>query len=246
MKFLLDENGEAFNTEFVERIYATRIYDRTHIDENHGAQMTNFFYVGAEISGGEDRILEEFKSDDEAENFKAAKKYFTELVDILKEKTTFIFEESKRGVTNIKFIKRIGIEQMFSGDSEMACVLAQTTEDHEGEGSVLKEFTEEDDEDFFLDSKDYLADLVKNLNSKKINFIVYEDGEAAINISFIKNLLIERMIFQDSELTCVVAELSDKDDEIILQEFDSGDEEKDLEDAKIYLADLMKNLNEKA
>lgn len=240
MKFLVDKDGVAFNIELIERIYATRIYDSSNVDETHGLKMTNFFEVAAAIYGEKSaKILDVFKSDNETENFRAAKKYFNEVVDLVKKDMTFIFEEGGRSVSNIKFVKNFRIEPMYSEDMELTYILAQTAEDREAEGTVLKEFNEEADE-IFLDARDYLADLVKTLNAKKTNFIIYENGDAAINVAFIKNIF----IFQNEESSGVMAELIDDDDEnIIFTEFNTGDAEKDFEDAKNSYVDLLKELN---
>ena len=241
MKFLLDKDGVSLNSEFIESIYAARVYDTTHIDETHGAEMTKFFHVGAELSyDAPDRILKEFNSDDEAANFKAAKKYFNEVVDFLAEDIDFIFNESGRSVINIKFVRKLNIEQFFSEDREFTQVLAAMPDDWDGEGIVLKEFNEEADE-IFLDAKDYLAELVKTLNAKKINFVISADEESAVNLAFVKNLVTAQSLKDES--VAVLAEFIDKDEEFILKEFDSDDVEKNFQAAQIYLEELAKYIN---
>lgn len=241
MKFLLDKDGVAFSSEFIESIYAARIYDRSTVDETHGLTMTDFFHVGAGLSYDEPgRILKEFKSDDVAANFKTAKKYFSEIVNLLDNEITFIRDESGRSVTNIKFIKKLKIEQFFSEDREFTQVLAEMPGNWDGEGTVLKEFNEEIDE-IILDAKDYLADLVRTLNAKKINFVIYDDEESAINLAFVKNLVIGKNL--QTGLVAVIAELIDKDEDIILKKFDSDNAEQNFQAAQNYLADLVESLN---
>lgn len=184
--------------------------------------------------------MKEFKSDDVAANFKAAKKYFSEIVNLLDNEITFIRDESGRSVTNIKFIKKLKIEQFFSEDREFTQVLAEMPGDWDGEGTVLKEFNEEIDE-IILDAKDYLVDLVRTLNAKKINFVIYDDEESAINLAFVKNLVIGKNL--QTGLVAVIAELIDKDEDIILKKFDSDNAEQNFQAAQNYLADLVESLN---
>ena len=93
-----------------------------------------------------------------------------------------------------------------------------------------------------------------------MKFLMDSDGLEAVNIKFVKSIALIIVTFkkdddaiEDDELEdvhsrhkkiTVDAELDDVDGySITLAEFDSGEYEKDFQDAKNYLAELVKNLN---
>ena len=77
-----------------------------------------------------------------------------------------------------------------------------------------------------------------------MKFLFDKNGVEAVNVAMVRKFYVEQMVFKDGEsMACVVAELPDEEEEIILKEFDSEDEEKNFSDAKKYLADLVKILN---
>lgn len=80
MKFLLDKNGNAaINPALVKKFFVERIFAE-------GWEETKNFRVSAELSENEDDvILKEFISDNEKENYHAAKNYLAELVKTLNE-----------------------------------------------------------------------------------------------------------------------------------------------------------------
>ena len=79
-----------------------------------------------------------------------------------------------------------------------------------------------------------------------MRFIFDKDGYAAINPALVKKFFIERIFAEGWEETKnfrVSAELSENEDDVILKEFISDNEEKNFQAAKIYLAELVKTLN---
>ncbi len=90
-----------------------------------------------------------------------------------------------------------------------------------------------------------------------MKFLMDSDGLEAVNIKFIKSIALisvtRNKTDDDDEFDedhsrhkriTVDAELDDVDGySITLAEFDSGEYEKDFQDAKNYLAELVKNLN---
>lgn len=77
-----------------------------------------------------------------------------------------------------------------------------------------------------------------------MKFILSENGNEAVNLAFVKDFAIERVVYQDGSATesHVIAELDD-DDDVTIKIFDSGDEEENFSAAKAYLADLVDKLN---
>jgi hypothetical protein len=79
-----------------------------------------------------------------------------------------------------------------------------------------------------------------------MNFIFDKRGVEAVNIAEVKKIFIERISNENWEETKyfqVVAAVSFENEEIILEEFKSENENKNFSDAKKYLAELIKNLN---
>lgn len=77
-----------------------------------------------------------------------------------------------------------------------------------------------------------------------MKFLMDVEGYEAVNTNFVKSIALERVSWEGGgEVIRAVAELPDDDDGIILKEFDSGDPDQDLQDAKNYLDELIKNLN---
>jgi hypothetical protein len=78
MKFIFDKNGvEAVNIAEIKKIFIERISDESW-------EETKYFQVAASVSFEDaEIILEEFKSEDEDQNFSDAKKYLAELIQKL-------------------------------------------------------------------------------------------------------------------------------------------------------------------
>ena len=79
-----------------------------------------------------------------------------------------------------------------------------------------------------------------------MNFIIDKDGNAAINPALVKKFFVERIFAEGWEETKnfrVAAELSENEDDVILKEFISDNEEENYSAAKNYLAELVKTLN---
>ena len=79
-----------------------------------------------------------------------------------------------------------------------------------------------------------------------MNFIFDKRGVEAVNIAEVKKIFIERISNENWEETKyfqVVAAVSFENEEIILEEFKSENENKNFSDAKKYLAELIQNLN---
>ena len=78
-----------------------------------------------------------------------------------------------------------------------------------------------------------------------MKFLMDFEGVEAINTNFVKSIALERITWKEGgEIIRAVAELPDEEEDgIILKEFDSGDPEQDLQDAKEYLAKLIEKLN---
>ncbi len=77
-----------------------------------------------------------------------------------------------------------------------------------------------------------------------MKFILSESGNKVINLAFIKDFAIERVVYQDGGSTesHVIAELED-DSDVTIKIFDSGNEEENFYAARIYLAELVDKLN---
>ncbi len=112
---------------------------------------------------------------------------------------------------------------------------------------ILEEFISEDEEKNFEEAKKYFDKLTADLN-KEFDFIFDDSGLDMVNAAFVRKIFVESFHYDDGGyIVCVTARLFDDDEDsegFIFTRFNSGNEEKDIEDAENYLADLMKNLNE--
>ena len=80
-----------------------------------------------------------------------------------------------------------------------------------------------------------------------MKFLIDESGVESVNVALIKKFSIKKIFsegWEETKYFRVAAEISGEDDDVILKEFKSDDEDKNFSDAKKYLADLIKNLNE--
>lgn len=77
-----------------------------------------------------------------------------------------------------------------------------------------------------------------------MKFILSESGNEAINIAFVKDFAIERVVYQDDGTTesHVIAELDD-DSDITIKIFDSADADGNFSAAKAYIKELVDELN---
>ena len=77
-----------------------------------------------------------------------------------------------------------------------------------------------------------------------MKFILDEMGEEAINSAFVKKLYVNSITYSDgSNIACIMAELSDEEDDVFVKEFDLGDTDENFAAAKKYLAELVESLN---
>ncbi len=77
-----------------------------------------------------------------------------------------------------------------------------------------------------------------------MKFLFDNSGVEAVSVEFVKKIYAKRVINKEnSKVAYVAAEISGKDDDFILKEFNSDDADKNFEDAKNYLAKLIKTLN---
>ena len=80
-----------------------------------------------------------------------------------------------------------------------------------------------------------------------MKFLIDEKGVESVNVALVKKFSIKKIFsegWEETKYFRVAAEISGEDDDVILKEFKSDDEDKNFSDAKKYLADLIKNLNE--
>lgn len=77
-----------------------------------------------------------------------------------------------------------------------------------------------------------------------MKFILSENGNEVINLAFVKDFAVERVVYQDGGTTesHVIAELDDNSD-VTIKIFDSGNAEENFSAAKAYLAELVEELN---
>ena len=76
-----------------------------------------------------------------------------------------------------------------------------------------------------------------------MKFLLDYSGFEAINVDFVKKILVERIVYRNGRSEeQVTAELSDGK-EIILKIFDSEDSEENSQASEKYLAELVENLN---
>ena len=78
-----------------------------------------------------------------------------------------------------------------------------------------------------------------------MKFVFDKNGYEAINIDFVRKIVVERVIYSDGGSTeaHVTAELVDEPD-VVLKIFDSSDADENLKAAQAYLAELVEKLNE--
>ena len=77
-----------------------------------------------------------------------------------------------------------------------------------------------------------------------MKFLLDEIGEEAINAAFVRKLYVNSITYSDgSNIACVMAELSDEEDDVFVKEFDLGNAEENFAAAKKYLAELVESLN---
>lgn len=72
-------------------------------------------------------------------------------------------------------------------------------------------------------------------------------GVEAVNVEVVKKFSVQRIFsegWEETKYFRVAAEISGEDDSVILKEFKTENEDKNFFDAKKFLADLIKNLNE--
>ena len=80
-----------------------------------------------------------------------------------------------------------------------------------------------------------------------MKFLIDEKGVESVNVALVKKFSIKKIFsegWEETKYFRVAAEISGEDDDVILKEFKSDEEGKNFSDAKKYLADLIKNLNE--
>ena len=91
-----------------------------------------------------------------------------------------------------------------------------------------------------------------------MKFLMDCDGLEAVNTNFVKSIALISVTHKKDDIDdefedenhslhkkiTVDAELADEEYSFTLKEFDSGDYEKDFQDAKNYLAELIKTLND--
>lgn len=77
-----------------------------------------------------------------------------------------------------------------------------------------------------------------------MKFILSESGNELINLAFVKDFAIERVVYEDGDgaESHVIAELDD-DSDITIKIFDSADADGNFSAAKAYLAELAAELN---
>ena len=77
-----------------------------------------------------------------------------------------------------------------------------------------------------------------------MKFILSESGNELINLAFVKDFAIERVVYEDGDgaESHVIAELDD-DSDITIKIFDSADADANFSAAKAYLAKLVDELN---
>ena len=111
--------------------------------------------------------------------------------------------------------------------------------------SVAKGLTQSDKTYIWQRNSDNKIEYAKN---KEFDFIFDDSGLDMVNAAFVRKIFVESFHYDDGGyIVCVTARLFDDDEDsegFIFTRFNSGNEEKDIEDAENYLADLMKNLNE--
>ena len=76
-----------------------------------------------------------------------------------------------------------------------------------------------------------------------MKFILNHNGNESVNLAFVKDFAIERVVYQDGDGSHVIAELDD-DDDVTIKIFDSADADANFSAAKIYIAELVDKLNE--
>ena len=79
-----------------------------------------------------------------------------------------------------------------------------------------------------------------------MKFLFDKNCVEAVNVALVKKFVVEKIFsegWEETKYFRVAAEISGEDDDVILKEFKSEDEDKNFSDAKNYLADLIKNLN---
>lgn len=79
-----------------------------------------------------------------------------------------------------------------------------------------------------------------------MKFLFDKSGVEAVNIAEVKKIFITKIFDENWEETNyfrISAEISFEDEDIILEEFKSDDEDKNFADAKKFLANLIKTLN---
>lgn len=80
-----------------------------------------------------------------------------------------------------------------------------------------------------------------------MKFLLDKKGVEAVNVALVKRFAIKKIFsegWEETKYFRVTATVSYEEDEVVLKEFISDDANKNLSDAKKYLADLIKNLNE--
>lgn len=162
----------------------------------------------------------------------------------------FIFDKKSGAFFNIDAIRTLSLSRIYDIDHGMPPkptknfhISAEMVDEYWL--AILEEFISEDEKQNFESAKKYFDELLADL-SKKIEFIFDDSGFNAVNAAFVRKLVVECFSGDGGYFVFVTARLYDEDEEdegFNLKTFSSGNKEKDIEDAEIYLENLIKKLN---